>query len=136
MTLDEAMGMTASDIFADAFQTQEAALERLEQNDIRDAAEKAWCATKRATDTLILAHSAEEPEQSTGHILRTTQGLRHLAHGDAKFRNLQGRYHTRVEILHGMCFYFGVCEPIEDTERLIMETRPYIEDAQVLAGRG
>ncbi len=136
MTLDQAMDMTASDIFADAFQTQEAALERLGQNDIRDAAEKAWCATKRATDALILAHSVEKSEQLTGHVLRTTQGLRHLAHGDAKFRDLQGRYHTRMEILHGMCFYFGVCEPVEDTERLISETRQYIEDAQFLAGRG
>ncbi len=134
MTLDQAMDMTASDIFADAFQTQEAALERL-GHDIRDAAEKAWCATKRATDALILAHSVEKSEQLTGHVLRTTQGLRHLAHGDAKFRDLQGRYHTRMEILHGMCCYFGVCEPVEDTERLIRETRQYIEDAQFLTGR-
>ena len=104
MTLDQAMDMTASDIFVDAFQTQEAALERLGQNDIRDAAEKAWCATKRATDALILAHSVEKSEQLTGHVLRTTQGLRHLAHGDAKFRDLQGRNHTTIP---GWKFYMA-----------------------------
>ena len=34
-------------IFADARQVHAEALERLEQGDIRDAAEKAWCATLR-----------------------------------------------------------------------------------------
>ena len=42
-------------IFADARQLHDQAIERLEQGDIRDAAEKAWCAAKRATDALILA---------------------------------------------------------------------------------
>ena len=48
-------------IFADARQVHARAVERLEQDDIRDAAEKAWCATKRATDALILARTGEEP---------------------------------------------------------------------------
>ena len=37
------------------------ALEWLDARDIRDAADKAWCATKRATDALILARTGEEP---------------------------------------------------------------------------
>ena len=42
-------------IFADALSVHADALRLLEAGDIRDAAEKAWCATKRATDALILA---------------------------------------------------------------------------------
>ena len=48
-------------LFADARQVHAEALIWLEQDDIRDAAEKAWCATKRATDALILARTGEEP---------------------------------------------------------------------------
>ena len=40
------------EIFTDARSMQAAAVERLEAGDIRDAAEKAWCAAKRATDAL------------------------------------------------------------------------------------
>ena len=44
-------------IFLDARTLQSAAVERLGQGDIRDAAEKAWGATKRATDALVLARN-------------------------------------------------------------------------------
>ena len=49
------MTLTAdvSVIFADARQVHAEALERLTQGDIRDAAEKAWLATLRATNALI-----------------------------------------------------------------------------------
>ena len=43
------------EIFEDARFMHRSALERLDAQDIRDAADKAWCATKRATDALILA---------------------------------------------------------------------------------
>ena len=41
--------------------------------------------------------------------------------------------HAAGEVLHGDCFYTGLCEPIEDTERLIRETADYIEQARRLA---
>ena len=53
-----------TEIFADTRAVHADALERLAQGDIRDTAEKAWCATKRATDALILARTGEEPERS------------------------------------------------------------------------
>ena len=46
-----------AEIFADAKSGHTAALERMAQGDLRDAAEKAWCATKRASDALILART-------------------------------------------------------------------------------
>ena len=49
------------ELFADARNVHAQAIERLQNGDIRDAAEKAWCATKRATDALILDRTGEEP---------------------------------------------------------------------------
>ena len=65
-------------IFADARAVHADALRLLEAGDIRDAAEKAWCATKRATDALILARTGETTELSP----ETTQGLVALAAED------------------------------------------------------
>ncbi len=114
-------------IFADARDVHSQAVERLEHGDIRDAAEKAWCATKRATDALILARTGEEPE-TTG---MTTEGLLALAMRSDTFENLVGRYFTRISYLHGTCFHNGMCGP--DTERRIRETADYIHDAERLA---
>ena len=118
---------TSQAIFADARDVHAQALERLEHGDIRDAAEKAWCATQRATDALILARSGEEPETTA----MTTEGLLALAMRSDTFENLVGRYFTRISYLHGTCFYNGMCGP--DTDRRIRETADYIRDAERLA---
>ena len=117
------------ELFADALDVQAQAVERLEQGDIRDAAEKAWCATKRATDALILARFNEEPRTTA----RTTDELDDLALREPAARSLQGRYYSRLSQLHGACFYDGRCN--RHTERRIRETAQYIADAQALAGR-
>ena len=49
-------------LFADARTLYDDALEMLDQGRLRNAAEKAWGATKRATDGLILARTGKEPE--------------------------------------------------------------------------
>ena len=48
--------------------------------------------------------------------------------------SLVSRYYTRQGHLHGDCFYCGLCEPLDDTERRIRETADYIQDAEQLAG--
>ena len=120
----------AARIFADAHDMYDAAMERLAANDIRDASEKAWCATKRATDALVVARGGEEPEKPP----ETTRGLDTLASQDPAVRTLVGRYFSRQAQLHGLCFYYGWCEPLSETERRIRETGAYIEDAERLAG--
>ena len=45
------------------------------------------------------------------------------------------RYYTRQGSLHGHCFYMGLCDPLEETERRIRETADYIDDAERLAER-
>ena len=121
-------------IFRDARELQADALEMLAQGRIRNAAEKAWGATKRATDALILARTGEEPERTP----ETGAGLNELAFQDPAIRDARmvARYYTRQGRLHGGCFYNGICDPIEDTERRIRETVDYIDDAQRLAEQG
>ena len=97
-------------IFDDARGVHADALRLLEAGDIRDAAEKAWCATKRATDALILARTGEVPELSSD----TSIGLVRLGGEDNAVRPLVGRYYSRQGHLHGTCFYLGACEPSDE----------------------
>ena len=115
-----------AELFADARLVQSQAIERLEAGDMRDAAEKAWCATKRATDALILARTREEPVTTAA----TSDNLDSLARQFPDARRLQGRYYSRIHHLHGMCFYSGYCN--DQTERRIRETADYIDDAESL----
>ena len=117
-----------AELFADARLVHSQAIARLDAGDVRDAAEKAWCATKRATDALILALTGEEPVTTA----RTTDELDALADRDPQARTLLGRYFSRLGQLHGACFYDARCNP--QTERRIRETAAYIDDAQHLAG--
>ena len=119
-----------AEIFADARRVQGAAVERLEAADVRDAAEKAWCAAKRATDALILARTGEEPRVTA----RTSDELDRLARQQPAVSSLQGRYYSRIHHLHGMCFYSGYCN--DQTERRIRETSAYIDDAEALLALG
>ena len=119
-----------STIFADARAMHDEALRQLAAGDIRDAAEKAWCATKRATDALILARTGVEPEHSPD----TTRGIVRLSRVDGAIDSLMGRYFTRQGHLHGSCFYLGECGADHAVERRIRETADYINDAENLAG--
>ena len=119
----------AARTFDDARAMYTSAIEQLDAGDIRDAAEQAWCATKRATDALILARTGVEPERSP----ETSRQLNELARRDAGVEGLVGRFYSRQGQLHGECFYLGLCEPVEATTRRIRETVAYITDAEALA---
>ena len=84
------------EIFQDARLLQAAAVDRLDQGDIRDASEKAWGATKRSTDALVLARTGDEPERTP----QTSTELRHLEGLDQDVRQagLVARYYTRKAI--------------------------------------
>ena len=116
-------------IFADALRMQESAIQRMAAGDIRDAADKAWCAAKRATDALILARTGQLPPKSPD----TTRSLLRLAQDHLELRPLVGEYTARRDILHGDCFYTGLCEPLDAIQRMIHETTGFIGDAQTLA---
>ena len=118
-----------AEIFSDARDMHAAALERLDAGDIRDAADKAWCATKRACDGLILARTGEEPEATP----QTRREMQRLAAQDTRVNRLMPRYYTRMAHLHGECFYLGFCDPLEETERRIRETAELLSEIEALA---
>ena len=118
-----------NEVFADARALHEASLERLAAGDVRDAAEKDWGATKRATDALILARFGIETEPTP----ETSSELNRLARLDPRAQSLVARYYTRMGSLHGKCFYIGLCHPMDRTERRIRETAAYIVEAEYLA---
>lgn len=117
------------EIFTDARSLHASALERLNAGDLRDAAEKAWGATKRATDALILSKRGHVPN-TTG---QTSRELRFLAQSDSRLQSLRTRYNTCIKELHDDCFYDGHCEPEELVVELVHSTSNYIQDAEDLA---
>ena len=117
------------EIFADAHSMYESAVEQWDAGDARDAAEKAWCATLRATNALLLARTGEEPEKTP----ETSGRLDWLARMEPEVRSLVGRYYSRQQRLHGDCFYSGIMEYPEEIERRVRETIDYITDAEALA---
>ena len=100
--------------------------------DVRDAAEKAWGATLRASNALILARTGKVPERTP----ETTRMLHELCSKEPEIERVRlcDRYHTRSDYLHGYCFYEGRCEPVEEVKRRILETGEYIEDLKRLIG--
>ena len=118
-----------SELFADAHELYADALEMLAQGRLRNAAEKAWGATKRSTDAMVLARTGDEP-QSAGQARRAL--LRLSSNGPA-FVTFQGQYSTRSLLLHINCFYDGNCEPEAEMTALIRATDLYIQDAINLA---
>ncbi len=116
-------------IFADARGLYDDALEMLEQGRLRNAAEKAWCATKRATDALILARTGEEPRTS-GQTMRM---LRRLRGQDPSLEPLRLGYGVRQSFLRDACFYDGILEPADDIIADVRETNEYIRDAESMS---
>ena len=121
---------TGEVIFADARQLHSAALERLCAGDLRDAAEKAWCAVKRATDALILVRTGHAPKTTT----ETAQGLRQLDEVDPEVKKLsmRARYYSAQRSLHGDCFYSGNCDPEKHPDH-IRRVVEYVGHAEKLA---
>ena len=119
-------------IFQNAREIQASAVACLDQGDIRDAAEKAWGATKCATEALVLARTGEKPEGTpeTGAALRLLESMDEAV----REAHLAARYYTRWGQLHRECGHSGLCDPREDTERRVRDTAGYIEDAARLAG--
>ena len=99
---------TPAHIFTDARQMYDSARERLAAGDIRDAADKAWCATLRATDALVLARTGQQPPTSPA----TTRAFLIIGEADPAVRRLQGRFFQRQSVLHGNCFYMGCANPL------------------------
>lgn len=118
-------------ILNDATSLYKEALAELERGNLRDAAEKSWGATLRATNALILARTGIELDGAR----ETTPELHRLAGKDREVdEKLVGKFHTGRDFLHGDCFCSGLLKPRDQIERRIRETNLYINDAKKLAG--
>ena len=118
-----------TELFEDAQVLYGDALEMLAMGKLRNAAEKAWGATKRSTDAMVLARTGHEA-QSAGQARRA---LLRLSSTGSAFETFQDQYSTRALLLHINCFYDGNCEPEPEMTALILATESYIQDARNLA---
>ena len=123
------MNRSVEDLIRDAEHLLYRAVEEMEV-DLRDAAEKAWAATLKATNALILERTGKIPERTP----ETSVELHRLCAKEPEIERMKlvERYHTRSDYLHGQCFYMGICMPIESVKRRIRETKDYIEDVKKL----
>ena len=118
-----------SELFADAELLYGDAIEMLAVGKLRNAAEKAWGATKRSTDAMVLARTGHQP-QSAGQARRA---LLRMSNVGQEYVDFHGQYSIRSELLHANCFYDGNCEPEAEMADLIRATASYIQDAINLA---
>lgn len=118
-----------TELFDDAQVLYGDALEMLGMGKLRNAAEKAWGATKRSTDAMVLARTGNEP-QSAGQARRA---LLRMRNDGQDFLAFHGEYSIRSELLHVNCFYDGNCEPEAEMTALIRATGSYIAEARNLA---
>ena len=117
-------------IFSDALTLQSQAVERFNAGDVRDGAEKAWCAARRATDAMILSATNKEPRSSG----KTMEVLRRLyRYDDAVFKYVHTSYTSYQTSLHGNCFYDGNCGPPEFFGSEIEDTLYYINYLKTVA---
>ncbi len=127
-----ALATEVDQIFQDARSMQEQAVNRFAAGDIRDAAEKSWCAVVRATDAMILAVTTIEP-RSAGKRMEVLRKLR--GYDEGYFKPIHAAYATSLSTLHSECFYDGQCDPPEAIEAEITETWAYIDNVTSLADR-
>ena len=91
-------------IMSDAWTLYADAIEMLNQGRIRNAADKAWGATKRATDALVLERTGREPQITT----QTTNGIRALGRQSEAGRSLHSRYTDRITSCTGHASTTGI----------------------------
>ena len=120
---------TVRQILNDAQSMHEDSLRLLSADDIRDAAEKAWCATRTAAIALVLFETGEEPSNST----QVSAGFRGL---NSSFQrpHLKDTFGANARFLHSDCFYNGNCEPIEETADRINKVADFISAVRSITG--
>ena len=118
----------ADALMQDARAMQALALQRLEAEDWRDAAEKTWCAARNATKALVLEVDTEEAKRST----KIEVAMRNIARRrGGEWLRLRSLYADIVHYLHAEAFYEGAYT--DDVPEYIREGSEFIELAERLA---
>ena len=117
----------AEALMQDAKSMQSAALERLAENDWRDAAEKTWCAARNATKALVLEVDEAEGQRST----KIEVAMRNIARRrGGEWIRLRSLYSDIVHYLHAEAFYEGAYT--DDVPEYIHEGSEFIALAERL----
>ena len=121
----------AETLMRDARAMQEEAIAQLDVGDWRDAAEKAWCATRNATQAVVLEIYGVDNPRSTN----IDAGIRSLARErGGEWVELRKDYTEVVYHLHIEAFYGGVYH--DDIPDLVRGVADYIRTAGELADGG
>ena len=120
------VAQNVSNLFNDARNLHESALNMLENGDLRDAAEKAWGAVNRATTALVLARTDILPERSP----EVSSGLADLADDDFRLVDLRNAYFIHQGLLHGQYFYAGRLGKPSTVMSEIRSVGDYIREAE------
>ena len=122
---------SARDLMVDARTVHNAAMARLEVGDWRDAAEKAWCAARNATEAAILEINGVDNPRSAN----IGAGIRGLAkERGGEWIELRGEYAQAAYLLHIEAFYGGVWH--DDVPDLIRGVANYVDRIARLADEG
>jgi len=118
----------AEALMQDAKSMQSAALERLAEDDWRDAAEKTWCAARNATKALVLEVDESESQRST----KIEVAMRNIARRrGGEWVRLRSLYSDIVHYLHAEALYEGAYT--DDVPELVREGTSFVELAEKLA---
>ena len=119
---------SAEAMMTDARAMHQEAIARLEAGDWRDAAEKAWCATRNASQAVVLEIYGQDSPRSTN----IDSGIRALARErGGQWINIRERYSDVVFHLHIEAFYGGVYH--DDIPNLVRRVSDYISLLEELA---
>ena len=119
---------SARELIVDARAVHNAAMARLEVGDWRDAAEKAWCAVRNATEAAILEIYGADSARSTN----IDAGIRALARErGGEWIQMRQLFSDVVYHLHIEAFYGGVWH--DDIPDLIRGVANYVDRIAGLA---
>ena len=119
---------TAATMMQDAREAQATAERLLDAGDWRDAAEKAWLATRNATSAAVLEVTGVHNSSSTG----IEAGLRQLSRQrGGEWARLRDEYKRVVHYLHSDAFYRGIYQ--NDIGDRVRGVADYLRRAEELA---
>ena len=117
-------------LVADAWNLQEDANGTISHGRLRNAAETAWCATKRATDALVLERIGREPQNERD----TSLEVAYIGQESPSLDAFRSTFVSQMHDLHGYCYIDGHCEPEGHHAEMIGNSNSHIREAERLAG--
>ena len=118
------------ELLSEAWALYDEAVELLEQRNLRFAAGKAWNASEKAANALILERTGQEPQNPN----ETSVGISYLGEEGPGQNDFRSRFASQFENLYGDCYIDNHCEPEDYHEEMIRNTDSFIREAERLAG--